>query len=166
MRTLRLAAFLLLLQSAAVAQQPVTGLPPFGSFEQGGFDTINRQNLNVNFTVPLVSTPGRGTNFTYALVYDSLIWYPSGGAWARMTDANGNPTFGWKTTADGLLAPTLLSICITTVAILNRLPGMRRSGTTFTPTPKAQAPICCLVLSEFAVRLPRLEHSAQSGIRN
>lgn len=53
---------------AAAAQTPATGIYPFGSFDDKGFDTINRGNLNIHFTIPIVSKNGRGgTNFSYAL---------------------------------------------------------------------------------------------------
>src|SRR5437899_2904314 len=90
-----------LFAGVARAQDPTTGFPPYGSFENGRFDAVNRQNLNVNFSVPIVSLPGRGMNFNFALVYDSLIWtkVTSGSTttWASVTDPNGNPTWGWKT---------------------------------------------------------------------
>ncbi len=76
------------------AQQ--TGFPPYGSFQPGGFDAVNRQDLNVNFAIPIVSLPGRGTSFTFAITYDSLIWKKSSG-WYPVYDANGNATWGWKT---------------------------------------------------------------------
>ena len=57
---------------------------------------MNRQNLNVNFRIPVVNAPSRGGNFNYTLVYDSLIWRKVGNAWFPATDANGLPTWGWK----------------------------------------------------------------------
>src|SRR5437899_6543914 len=83
----------------AAAQVSSTGLPPFGSFESSGFDLVNRQNLNVHFAIPIVSLPGRGMGFSHSIVYDSLIWQSNGTGWIPMSDVNGNPTFGWKTTA-------------------------------------------------------------------
>src|SRR6266568_5465865 len=64
-----------LLPSSAFAQVK-TGTPPFGSFA-GGPDVINLGNLNVHLTIPVVRKPGRGTNFTYDLTYDTSVWYPS-----------------------------------------------------------------------------------------
>ncbi len=78
------------------AQDPATGFPPYGSFEIGRFDAVNRQNLNVNFAIPVVSLPGRRMDFRHAIVYDSLIWRISGGAWTPVVDQSGNPTWGWK----------------------------------------------------------------------
>ncbi len=85
-----------LLAGGAFAQDPATGFPPYGSFEYGGLDAVNRQNLNVNFTIPVVSVPGRGLDFSHAIVYDSLIWRISGGAWTPVVDQDGNPRWGWK----------------------------------------------------------------------
>jgi RHS repeat-associated protein len=73
-----------------------TGFPLWGSFETSAFDGVNRQNLNVNFSIPLVSTPSRAGSFNYALVYDSLIWTKTGTAWTPVTDANAAATWGWK----------------------------------------------------------------------
>ena len=80
--------------AAAFGQQQTIGFPPFGSFEQTALDTINRQNLNVHFSIPIVSMPSRGTNFQSSLQYDSLVWYKSGPAWAAVTNY-GNLRFGW-----------------------------------------------------------------------
>jgi RHS repeat-associated protein len=77
-------------------QAPATGFPPYGSFEEGQFDSVNRQNLNVNFAIPLVNVPGRGIDFAPMLTYDSLIWRKAGNIWAPVVDPNGNPTWGWK----------------------------------------------------------------------
>jgi RHS repeat-associated protein len=73
-----------------------TGFPLWSSVETSGFDAVNRQNLNVNFTIPLVSAPSRAGIFTYTLIYDSLIWTRNGSVWSPVTDANGNATWGWK----------------------------------------------------------------------
>jgi len=84
----------------AFAQDPATGFPPFGSFQNGGFDGINRQNLNVNFAIPLTANPARGGNFSFAIVYDSLIWKRvttgSTTSWTPVTKADGSPSWGWK----------------------------------------------------------------------
>jgi RHS repeat-associated protein len=76
-----------------------TGFPAFGSFEQSGFDAVNRQNLNALFAIPIMSTPGRGQTFQYSLVNNSLLWTQttvgSTTSWTSVTDASGNPTWGW-----------------------------------------------------------------------
>src|ERR1700687_3296426 len=68
------------------------GTPPFGSFG-GGPDVINLANLNAHLTIPVLNKPGRGTNFTYNLAYDTSVWYPvtSGGPTSWQAAAN----FGW-----------------------------------------------------------------------
>jgi RHS repeat-associated protein len=83
----------------ASAQNPATGLPPFGSFQSAGFDTVNLQNLNSNFSIPIVSVPGRGSDFGFSIVFDSLLWVNQTGTthyWVPATDPSGNPTWGWK----------------------------------------------------------------------
>jgi len=70
--------------------QPATGLPPFGSFSGGTFDTVNNGNLNVHFQIPIVNKAGRGTPFAYTLTYDSSVWYPTGGVWMPVYN------WGWK----------------------------------------------------------------------
>src|SRR5258708_33306606 len=71
------------------AQVP-TGTPPFGSFG-GGPDVINLANLNSHIVVPVLHKPGRGTNFTYDLSYDSSVWYPvTSGSTTTWT-----PVLGW-----------------------------------------------------------------------
>ena len=76
-----------------------TGFPPFGSFDAGNFDAVNRQNLNANFGMPIVSIPGRGAGFGFSIIYDTLIWRNGGSGtnWYVVTDASGVGTWGWKT---------------------------------------------------------------------
>ncbi|HEY6243694.1 MAG TPA: hypothetical protein VIX17_07105, partial [Pyrinomonadaceae bacterium] len=85
-----------LLSTIAAAQEPATGIPPFSSVQSIGMDAINRQNLNVNFAIPIAASPGRGINFSFPVVNDSLLWMKSSGKWAPVIDAAGNPTWGWK----------------------------------------------------------------------
>src|SRR6266852_6291124 len=100
MKHLALAVALLSLGLAsAFAQTPTTGLPPFGSFQSAGFDTVNLQNLNDNFSIPVVSVPGRGTDFTFSIAFNSLMWQKQTGTpntWQPVVDASGNPTWGWQ----------------------------------------------------------------------
>ncbi len=77
------------------AQGPATGFPPFGSSDTTQFDGINLQNLNVNFGIPIVSSPGRNMNFALSLVNNSLLWTKNGTVWSPLTDQSGNPTWGW-----------------------------------------------------------------------
>src|SRR6266567_733395 len=76
-----LIASLLPLPASAQVQ---TGTPPFGSFS-GGPDVINNANVNTHWTFPILHKPGRGTDFSYDVTYDSSVWYPVG--------ASGNQTW-------------------------------------------------------------------------
>jgi RHS repeat-associated protein len=76
-RNLLLTFMLALVASSLASAQVPTGTPPFGSFG-GGPDVINLANLNSHLTVPVLHKPGRGTNFSYDLSYDSSVWYPVG----------------------------------------------------------------------------------------
>lgn len=60
--------------------QVTTGTPPFRSFS-GGPDIINLGNLNVHYSIPIFSRPGRGIPFNYSLAYDSSVWKIAGTAW-------------------------------------------------------------------------------------
>ena len=89
-------ALILLVCTSGQAQvSPTTGLPPFGSFSGGPFDTINNANLNVHLEIPVVSKPGRGgMNFSYGLRYDSSIWSPvNSSGQAYWTP---DPNWGWR----------------------------------------------------------------------
>ena len=86
---------------SAFGQNQATGFPPFGTFQNGQFDSVNLQNLNVNFAIPIVSTPGRGLNFAHSLTSNSLIWVPvfiqgDGTYWTPTTDEYVVDTWGWK----------------------------------------------------------------------
>ncbi len=99
MRHLILFTCCLLFAFSTCAQDPQTGIPPFSSVQSLGLDAINRQNLNVNFSIPISSSPGRGINFSFPIVNDSLLWKKSSGnAWTPVVDQGGSPTWGWKTT--------------------------------------------------------------------
>ena len=73
---LRLAWLLMavLLAAAPSFAQVATGLPPYGSFSGGPFDTVNNANLDVHFAIPVVQKAGRGLPFNYLLSYDSSVW--------------------------------------------------------------------------------------------
>jgi hypothetical protein len=87
-------AFAFLVAGDAFAQD--TGFPPHGSFHEGRFDVINRKNLNVQLAIPVVSSPGRGTGFSFAISYNSLIWKVENDVWVPVTDEGGTPTWGWN----------------------------------------------------------------------
>ena len=55
------------------AQNTGTGFPQFGSVQTGNADAVNLQNLNAHFEIPIVSVPGRGMDFNYSLIYDSIM---------------------------------------------------------------------------------------------
>ncbi len=93
-------AFIVILAVGISSSQVATGLPPFGSFGGGPFDTINLGNLNVNFVVPVFNKADRGTPFSYSLSYDSSIWNPatSNGitSWVPQSD------WGWTVNSPAL----------------------------------------------------------------
>src|SRR6266446_3391663 len=96
-RLLTLTVFLFFIPPGGVAQQqPAAGLPPFGSFDASAFDAINRQDLNVNFAIPVMSSPGRGSALSHSIVNNSLLWSRLGNVWSPVPDPNGNPTWGWQ----------------------------------------------------------------------
>ena len=96
MRPLRACLFIFFFAFPALAQHPTTGFSPFGSFDNGRFDAVNRQNLNVNFAIPIMSSPGRGMALTHSVVYDSLIWERVDNTWSPVTASTGGATWGWK----------------------------------------------------------------------
>ena len=82
-RTLILISVVVFAFQAAQAQQTGSGLPAFGTFANSDFDTINAGNLNLHFTIPIFSKPGRGLPVTYSETYDnnSLWTVTSLGPW-------------------------------------------------------------------------------------
>lgn len=80
----------LVLIPSLVAQYPGTGLYRFGSYDNKGFDSINLGNLNTHFSIPIVSKPGRGLNFTYTLAYDGLVWASTTSAGTGYWQPDGN----------------------------------------------------------------------------
>jgi len=78
-RSVRVLLFVLMLLSVSSpysSAQAQTGTPQFGSYA-GGPDVVNLANLNVEFIVPVINKPGRGSNYSYNLVYDSSVWQPA-----------------------------------------------------------------------------------------
>src|SRR5580704_3619613 len=84
--------FLVLMHCLPSAAQVTTGTPPLASFS-GGPDVINLANLNSHLAIPVLHTPGRGTNFTYDLSYDTSVWYPVGSSGNQYWEPVSN--FGW-----------------------------------------------------------------------
>jgi len=87
--------FMLLVFDREITAQTATGKPPFGSFG-GGPDVINLANLNAHLDVPMLNKPGRGTNFTYDLNYDSSIWFPSSSSGTNTWTSVGVGNWGWR----------------------------------------------------------------------
>ncbi|MBS1800836.1 MAG: hypothetical protein JSS95_13555, partial [Acidobacteria bacterium] len=90
-RLILLSVFALFFATSASAQ--VTGLYSFGSFDNRGFDSVNIGNLNVHFSVPILSKQGRGMPFHYNLSYDSLFWTASSAT--GTTTWTPAQSFGW-----------------------------------------------------------------------
>jgi hypothetical protein len=82
------------------------GIPPFGSFSSTSFDTINNQNLNVYFTIPIVSSAGRGLPLTLSLNNNSQLWQPLS-TWTPVSGFTRQPNVGM---AKGLSGRRLHSI--------------------------------------------------------
>ena len=81
-------ALVVLSLSATCHAQPQTGTYTLGAFDTKTFDTINIGNLNVYFSVPVRSKPGRGLPFYYNLAYNSSIWFPAGTRWQPDVESN------------------------------------------------------------------------------
>ena len=97
MRRLILATLTTLFVQAALQGQPASGVPPFGSFSGGPFDTVNNANLNVHFDIPIMSKAGVGIQFPYTLSYDSSVWYPvSSGGSTTWAPVDSNLMWGWR----------------------------------------------------------------------
>jgi hypothetical protein len=88
---------LLLLPLATLGQTSATGFPPFGSFQDGQFDAVDRANLNVNLGIPLANSSGRGIDLRMFGTYDSAVWSLQNSAW--VSNSSGN--YGWKYTQPG-----------------------------------------------------------------
>ena len=85
-----------LLAIAGAAQQPATGIVPFGTYGGGPFDTVNLSNLDVHFSIPIFGKAGKGLPFSYSLGYDGLVWSPvasnGGSVWTPVSSSN----WGWR----------------------------------------------------------------------
>jgi RHS repeat-associated protein len=114
MRRIVLIFSLLIFVRSAFGQAPGTGFPPFGSFQGGGFDSVNLQNLNVNFMVPIVSHPGRGPGFQYNLTYSSLIYSYDPAAQTPAWTAGGSWGWGQNGATGTLQSQTSTFTCVST----------------------------------------------------
>ena len=83
----------------AAFSQVTTGTPSFGTFA-GGPDVIDLANLNGHLTIPIRMKAGRGTNFEYALTYDTSIWTPNGSSGVQTWTPD--PNYGWHGQASAL----------------------------------------------------------------
>jgi hypothetical protein len=73
-----LALLVLILALSAHAQSTVAvGAYPLGSYSGGPFDQVNNGNLNVQFSIPILSKAGPTLPFGYAIGYNSSVWYHS-----------------------------------------------------------------------------------------
>jgi RHS repeat-associated protein len=84
--------FVVLFTASSVRSQVPTGTPPFGSYTSGP-DVIDLANLNSHLSIPVLNKPGRGIGFSYDLVYDSSIWYPSSSGGSTVWEPVAN--WGW-----------------------------------------------------------------------
>lgn len=116
--------------ATSFAQGPGWGFPPYGSFQYGGFDAVNRQNLNVNFAIPIVSGPGRGLNLSFAIAYNSLIWQNVSSAWNLAAGPNGLATWGWNEFS--VLGSIQYKVTSGTVQCPTDVQGRYRSATSHT----------------------------------
>ena len=114
-RLFRLVVLMLLwvVTSNNINAQVQTGTPPFSSVG-GGPDAIDLGNLNIHISIPILHKPGRGTNFTYDLSYDSSVWYPVGSSGNQVWTPVYN--WGWRGStevATGYISYTMLSyVCL------------------------------------------------------
>ena len=104
MRKLIILVWLVLSTTRVQAQTQYTGFPIYGSFEAGSADTVNRQSLNTNISVPIYSGTGRGISLNFLIANNSLLWQNVGGKWSSVTDPGGNPTWGWTTSVPGIIS--------------------------------------------------------------
>jgi RHS repeat-associated protein len=51
--------------------------------------------------IPIASSPGRGINLNFSVVYNSLNWAPGGGAWNPAYTTNPNALWGWQLNFNG-----------------------------------------------------------------
>lgn len=98
MRRTILAIFFVLLFANLGHAQPQTGTYAHGAFDTKTFDTVNIGNLNVYFSLPVYSKPGRGLPFYYNLAYNSAIWAPVGVSGSQTWTQVGN--WGWTAQTD------------------------------------------------------------------
>jgi YD repeat-containing protein len=106
--------------ATSASAQVTTGTPPFGSFS-GGPDVVNNANLNAHWTFPMIHKPGRGTDFNYALGYDTSIWYPVGASGSQSWQPVVN--WSWPAAANGLAGGVTYQLTHTQIIISTCGPG-------------------------------------------
>lgn len=80
---------------AVHAQEPARGFPPYGSFSHGQFDSVNMENLNAVFSIPIASSGARGMRSDFAIQYNTAVWYRVVSGTYYWTPA-GYPNYGWQ----------------------------------------------------------------------
>ena len=95
-QTLVVLLFYCAVASVRAQTVPQTGFPPFSSIEAGSVDSVNRQNLNTHMDFPIISGPGRGLGFNFALNYDSALWEKNGTAWSYSSPKDIDLSPGWN----------------------------------------------------------------------
>ena len=98
----RCCAWMILLLSVSGFGQVATGTPPFGSFGGGPFDTVNLANLNVHFSVPILSKSGRGLPFHYVMDYESSFWTPTTTGSSPSWQPTNTSNWGWNALSEAL----------------------------------------------------------------
>lgn len=124
--------FSLLVAVLAIAAHPTTaqvtpGAPPFGSFGGGAVDVVNLANNNVHIAIPVRSRPGRGTDFSYTLSYDSSVWFPVGVSGSQ----SWQPATNWGWAGQTQAAVGYVSYSVTTTQCLLDPGPPRQYGTVY-----------------------------------
>src|SRR6266446_3035480 len=97
---------LMLVTIGVASAQAQTGTPPFSSIT-GGPEAINLANLNSHLVVPVFQRPGRGSTFSYEIVYDSAVWFPSGASGSQVWQPVAN--WGWGARTNSALSYFLVA---------------------------------------------------------
>ncbi len=116
MRNLLLAVATALFSCSVLPAQTVgTGVYPFASFDNRGFDSVNIGNLNTRFNVPIVSKAGRGLAFNYSIQSEGLIWAPVTNASTSTVTWVPDPSWGFTGLLNGTAFNGLLTHVYTPV---------------------------------------------------